>query len=250
MKNPPDGLTPAKLAMYNEGQIMSDKIRVAILDDHQSIVDGYLFRLSGISGIEVVATISYADELEPTLRDHPADVLLLDVSVPSSPKNPNPYPILHTIPQLLQLYPELRVLIISMFAERGLIRAVMEAGASGYVIKDDQATIRNLASVIVSLAEGGIYFSPRAGELYRKHQTGNLLSPRQLEALSLCSAFPDIKTAALANKMGVMNSTIRNLLSEAYARLGVQTRAAAIAKAKQMGWITSEPPTVPTIPRR
>ena len=229
---------------------MLDTIRVTILDDHQSIVDGYLFRLSGIPGIEVVATISYADDLEPTLRDHPTDVLLLDVSVPTSTANPNPYPILHTIPQLLQLYPELRVLIVSMFAERGLIRAVMEAGASGYVIKDDQATIRNLSNVIVLLAEGGIYFSPRAGELYQKHQADNLLSPRQLEALSLCLAYPDIKTAALAQRMGVLNSTVRNLLSAAYARLGVQTRAAAIAKAKQMGWITSEPPTVPTTLKR
>jgi DNA-binding NarL/FixJ family response regulator len=224
---------------------MSDRIQVTILDDHQSIVDGYVFRLSGVPGIEVAATISYADELEQTLRDHPTDVLLLDVSVPTSRENLNPYPILHTVPQLLQQYPELKILVISMFAERGLIRAVMDAGASGYIIKDDQATIRNLGNVIISVADGGIYFSQRAGELYQKNQTGNLLSPRQLEVLSLCMAYPDIKTAELAQKMGVLNSTVRNLLSGAYSRLGVQTRAAAIAKAKQLGWITPEPPTVP-----
>ena len=227
---------------------MSHKIKVTILDDHQSIVDGYVFRLSGIPNIEIAATISYASELDQALLKHPTDVLLLDISVPTSPDNYNPYPILHIIPQLRQNYPELKILIISMFAERGLIRAVMEAGANGYIIKDDPSTIRNLGNVIISVAEGGIYFSQRAGELYQKHQIaqgGSLLSPRQLEALSLCEAYPDSKTIELAEKMGVSDSTVRNLLSGAYARLEVQTRAAALAKAKQLGLITPEPPTVP-----
>jgi len=227
---------------------MSKKIRVTILEDHQSIVDGYVFRLGSAPNIEIAATISFADELEQTLQKHPADVLLLDVSVPTSPVNYNPYPILHTIPRLLQDYPELKILVISMFAERGLIRAVMEAGASGYIIKDDQSTIRNLGNVINSVVEGGIYFSQRAGDLYKKYQAaqgGNLLSPRQLEALSLCVAYPDSKTNELAYKMGVSNSTVRNLLSGAYARLEVQSRAAALAKARQLGLITPEPPTIP-----
>ncbi len=223
---------------------MSNKIRVTILDDHQTILDGYVFRLTN-PNIEVVATISYADELEPTLRDHPTEVLLLDLGVPTSRQNSNPYPILHTIPQLLQSYPELKVLVISMFDERGLIRAVMEAGASGYIVKNDQATIRNLASVIASVADGGIYFSQRAGELYQKIQNDNRLSPRQLEVLSLCISEPDITTAELAHRMGLSNSTVRNFLSGAYTRLEVRTRAAAIAKARQLGWITPESPTVP-----
>ena len=107
---------------------MSEKIRVTILDDHQNIIDGYMYRLSAVSQIEVVATISYGEELESTIAKHPTDVLLLDVNVPTSPENPNPYPILHAIPKLLQIYPELNILVISMHAERGLIRAVMDAG--------------------------------------------------------------------------------------------------------------------------
>lgn len=226
---------------------MPNKIRVTMLDDHQSIVDGYVYRLKDIPNIEIAATISYADQLATTLKEHPTDVLLLDVSVPTSQDNPNPYPILHTIPKLLEEYPELKILVISMIAERGLIRAVMEAGANGYIVKDDQSTILNLGNVIVSVADGGIYFSKQAGELYQKSQTGqrSLLSPRQLELLSLCLAYPDIKTSELAQKLRIANSTVRNLLSEAYTRLNVQTRTAALVKAKQLGLITTEPPTVP-----
>lgn len=107
----------------------------------------------------MAATIGFGDELEVTLAEHSTDCLLLDVNVPTSAENPNPYPILYAIPKLLQIYAGLNILVISMYAERGLIRAVIEAGASGYVLKDDQTTARDLGSVVMSIAGGGIYFS-------------------------------------------------------------------------------------------
>jgi DNA-binding NarL/FixJ family response regulator len=224
---------------------MVKKIQVTILDDHQSIVDGYLYRLNDFPQIEVGATIAYGEELEPTLARFPTDVLLLDVGVPTGPSNPNPYPILYTIPRLLQLYPDLNVLVISMYAEHGLIRGVMEAGANGYILKDDQATVMDLGNVIISVANGGIHFSQKAYQLYAKSQSsdgGELLTARQLEVLSLCAAYPDDKTSQLAARISVANSTFRNLLSGAYVRLNVHTRTAAIARARQLGLITPNAP--------
>lgn len=219
------------------------KIRVTILDDHQNIVDGYIYRLSRIPQIEVVATCAFGEALESALAEHPTDVLLLDVNVPAGPDNPNAYPILSVIPKLLQQYSELNILVISMHAERGLIRAVMEAGANGYVLKDDQSTARDLGNVVISVAGGGIYFSQKAHQLYAKSQSpdGNdLLTIRQLEVLSLCAAYPDDTTAELAQKMTVANSTLRNLLSGAYVRLKVHSRSAAVAKARQLGIIVPD----------
>ena len=216
----------------------TQKIRVTILDDHQNIVDGYVYRLSRFPEIEVIAACSYGDELESVLAEHPSDVLLLDVNVPTGPDNPNPYPILSIIPKLLQEYPELNVLVISMYAERGLIRAVMDAGASGYVLKDDQATARDLGNVVLSVAGGGIYFSQKAHQLYARSQNRDgdeLLTVRQLEVLSLCAAYPNDTTAELAQRMTVANSTVRNLLSSAYVRLNVHSRSAALARARQLG---------------
>jgi len=210
-----------------------------IMDDHQSIVDGYQFRLSKVPEIEVVAILSYGDELEPALKQHPADVLLLDVEVPISPKNQNPYPILHTIPKLLQLYPDLAVLVISMHDGRGLIRAVVEAGASGYILKNDSAKIQELGKWVISAAGGGVCFSDRALRAF-VNTKDQPLTVRQLEALSLCASYPNSKTAELAHKMKIANSTIRNLLSSAYVTLGVQTRAAAVVKAREMGIITPD----------
>ena len=224
----------------------SGKTNVIILDDHQSIVDGYVLRLSQNPRIEVAATLGFGDELEPALAKYLADVLILDVSVPLSADNPTIYPILHVIPKLLQLYPKLNILVISMFAERGLIRGVMEAGANGYILKDDRATLIDLANVVLTVASGGIHFSQKAHQLflsYQLAQSGDNLSPRQLEALSLCASYPDKLTTTLAKEMSITNSTFRNLLSGAYVKLNVSTRAAAILKAQSLAIISPVSPT-------
>jgi DNA-binding NarL/FixJ family response regulator len=218
---------------------MKDKIKLVIMDDHQSVVDGYLYRLSSVSEIEVAATLAYGDELEPALREHPVDVLILDVQVPTSPKNSNPYPILHTIPRLLQLYPDLTILVISMHDERSLIRAIVEAGASGYVLKNDSRRLQELGKWVIAVANGEVCFSDKALKAFVSKRE-EPFSTRQLEALSLCAAYPNSKTAELARKMRIANSTLRNLLSSAYLKLGVQTRAAAIAKARELGIITPD----------
>lgn len=229
---------------------MPRKIRVAILDDHQSIIDGYLYRLSTFDPIEVVGTIVWGEQLEPLLANFPhLDVLILDVSVPIGPDNPSPYPVLHAIPSLLQKYPKLNILVITMFAERGLIRAIAEAGVSGYVLKDDRDVLQDLGNVVLSIADGGICFSQRAHQILMARDTMPVrerLSVRQLEALSLCAAYPNQTTAELADKMSVSNSTVRNLLSSAYIRLGVRTRAAAIDKARALGLITPHASALPS----
>jgi DNA-binding NarL/FixJ family response regulator len=194
--------------------------------------------------IEVVATLSFGEELEPSLTRRPSDVLLLDVSVPTSADNPNPYPVLYWIPELLNRHPHLNILVITMHTERALIRAVLDTGASGYVLKDDQMMIRDLPNIVLSVASGGIVLSQEAHRVLRQHEHSIFdkpLSSRQLEALSLCGAYPGWSTVELSSRMSVSNSTVRNLLSSAYLRLGVHTRMAAVAKARQMGILVPVP---------
>ncbi|MGD2158252.1 MAG: response regulator transcription factor, partial [Anaerolineales bacterium] len=182
---------------------------------------------------------------DPLLVRYEPDVLILDVFVPTSPDNPNPFPILQAIPKWLQLYPQLSVLVISMYSIRTLVKAIMEAGASGYIIKDDQATIRELDSVIRTVAQGGVYLSREVYKyLINQSSEGSLLTSRQQQALSLSAAYPDSTTAELADRLGVAHSTMRNLLSEAYLRLNVHSRTAAMVKAKQLGLITPQEPKI------
>jgi len=214
------------------------QVKVAILEDHQGIIDGYMYRLSTSPEIEVVGAASYGEDLEPLLCAHPADVLLMDINVPASPKNRNPFPVLHLLPSLFDKYPSLRVLAISVLTQNTLIEALIDAGISGYIYKDDQASIQQLAKIVLMTASGGVYFSKGAYQKIRgeaAHSKESPLTLRQMEILSICAAYPDVTTSELATRLGIASSTLRNLLSGAYLRLEVRTRAAAISRARQMG---------------
>lgn len=216
-------------------------VHVAILDDHQSIIDGFTYRLNGTSGVQVVASALFGRELTSMLRKNSVDVLLIDLSVRTSEDDPNAYPVLRTIPQLLQKYPDLKVVVVSMYGGPGLIRMIMEAGVSGYITKDDYEALRDLGKIVLSVADGNIYFSEKALNLYAQldeDRVGDNLSPRQIEALSLCALHPDLGTADLAHMLSVSNSTVRNLLSSAYVKLGVHSRTAAVEVARHLGLIT------------
>jgi two-component system nitrate/nitrite response regulator NarL len=222
---------------------MESKIKIAILDDHPMTIEGYLSKLGRDPEIEITASIGFADLLEPVLQKSEVDVLILDVGVPTSAQNRNPYAILHTIPKLLEAHHNLNILVISMHNERGLIREVMAAGASGYILKDDPIANAELTDIVKSVAAGGVYLNEEAGAVYDKilkGENGKQLTPRQLEALSLCASFPGEKSAVLAKKMGISHQAFRTLLSGAYFKLDARTRADALARARQMGLITPE----------
>ncbi len=225
--------------------VMEKKIRVAILDDHQSVVDGYVYRLSANKNIQVVGSANYGSQLDELVKDGNIDVILLDVSVPNSEQDESPFPLLSVLPRLRKDYPEMAVLVISMHGERPLVRAVMDAGANGYILKDDRQATQQLAEAVTLVSTGGIYLSKQLRALFTKPgpmDPVQNLSKRQLEALSITAAYPEITTEDLAKRMDIAPSTVRNLLSKAYRRLHVRNRTAAITRARQLGIITPYPP--------
>lgn len=221
---------------------MTAMIRVAILDDHQAIVDGYLFRLAKDPEIEIAFTIHYGEELEPMLEKHPVDVLLLDIGVPASAENRNPFPLIYHIPPILDKHSDLSILVMSMYDQISLVNSFLEAGVRGYVLKDDYGAITQLPSLARIIAKDGFYLSPQISRKLMKagFAGGNQLSSRQIEILSLCAAYPEIDTNELARRSNIAYSTFRNLLSKVFLRLDVHNRVAAVAKARQLGLIAPE----------
>lgn len=220
-------------------------IKVAILDDHQSIVDGYLYRLKNCPWINVVGAAKFVEDLHFLLARQRVDVLLMDVYVPLRVGETSPYPILNTVREILKMYPDLNILVISMIAQPVLIKSLVDIGVSGYVFKHDTESIGRLGDVISVIAGGGIYFSQQAHDFLRLESVSAskpLLTDRQLEALGLCAAYPDLSTAEIAVQLGVAHSTLRNLLSGAYLRLNVHTRIAAITRARQLGLLSDSLP--------
>jgi DNA-binding NarL/FixJ family response regulator len=219
-------------------------VKIAIFEDHQSIIDGYLYRLSQHPDMEIAGIAHYGQELEKMLSSHEVDVLLLDIHLPTSSSDRTPFPIMQAIPKLFSRYPTLRILVISMSTQIALVQALVDSGVNGYIFKDDQSSIQKLSAIVEIIASGGMYFSPEAQRQLNRNASSNLptLSLRQLEILSICAKYPDIKTAEIAARLNIAPSTVRNSLTQAYTRLGVRTRAAALARLQQMGIIFSSPP--------
>lgn len=217
---------------------MSAKIKVAILEDHQSIIDGYNYRLSH-SECEIVGAALYGEDIEKILAAKKPTVLILGANVRNSRENRNPFPILSFTRIALQKYPSMKILVISMLTAGALIEALVENGVSGYIFKDDERSIHQLSHIIQSVANGGIYFSPGAWEKVKPGHSALILTNRQLEALSVSAAYPDLSTYVLAQKLSISPSTFRNLLSGAYQRLGVSTRTAAIVRANHLGLLAN-----------
>ena len=220
---------------------MNRSLTIAILDDHSITIDGYRARLAQDPTLHIAWTTAFGEDVLDRIDAQPVDVLILDVSVPTSASNPNPYPILDVVPRLLEQHPALTILVISMHTESRLIKAVLRLGASGYVLKDDRPALDRLAQIVRAATAGDLYVSPLADRRWRERQeeADAALTPRQLQALSLCLAYPDETSQQLALRLGVTPVTLRNLLSGSYLRLKVRSRAAAVAEAQRRGLLTS-----------
>lgn len=213
------------------------RVRVGILENHTSITDGYRFRLAQDSEMDIVAAAKNWADLQNLLEHDKVDVLVSRITIPLSQDNHDPVSILSEIPKLKTKFPDLKILIISHMEQPLLINSLMEAGISGYIFKDDEDSIINLPIIIRLIHLGGIYFSENIFKNAILQKAFQKLSSRQLEALSLCATNPNSDTITLAKQMGVSSSTLRNMLSSAYKKLGVQTRAAAIFEAQNRGLI-------------
>jgi DNA-binding NarL/FixJ family response regulator len=217
---------------------MPKKIRIGVLDDHIATARGYKSKLEKNPRLSVVWIANFYQEVGSYLKTHDTDLLILDIEVSNSLDSTEPYPILHAIPMLLEKYPEIKIVVISMHNRPVLIKAVKKAGASGYLLKDDVQSYEKLDEILINISSyDSIYFSPEALRVLTNPEEIPSLTPRQSEILSLIASNPTMKTKDLAEQLFVSPSTIRNHLSEIYLVLEVNSRTSAILKAQQLGLI-------------
>ena len=215
-----------------------DKVRIGILDNHQAIIDGYQYRLQGQPDLVVVGTAQSGEGLEELLRRETLDVLLLDIHVPTSAADATEYPMLQMLPRFVAQYPDLNILVISMLEQGVVVRSALNAGATGYVLKDDAGITRQLPDAVRSAAQGNLVLSRKAHEALRRlPQEQASITKRQREILQILADEPNLTAAEVGQRLGITSSTVRNLLSNAYLRLGVRHRGAAVQRAQQLGLI-------------
>lgn len=199
-------------------------IRVLIAED-QAMVAGALAALLEIEqDIEVVATARNGREALDAVRALRPDVLLTDIEMPEMTG-------LELAAAVRADGPTPRVVILTTFARPGYLRRALEAGASGYVLKD--APSSRLADAIRRVHQGGRSIDPElAAEAWGE---GDPLSDRERQILRLAAdgrSGPEI-----AQELHLSEGTVRNYLSEAISKVGGRNRVEAARIARTKGWL-------------
>jgi len=200
-------------------------IRLLLADD-QALVRGALASLLGLEpDLEVVAEVGRGDEVVAAARGARPDVALLDVEMPGLDG-------LAATTALRAAMPSCRVLVVTTFGRPGYLRRALEAGASGFVVKDTPA--RQLADAVRRVHAGLRVVDPAlAAESLAAGSSP--LTTRETEVLR--AARDGGTVADLAAAVHLSEGTVRNHLSSAIGKTGARTRAEAVRLADEAGWL-------------
>ncbi len=204
---------------------MSEPIRLLLADD-QALVRGALAALLQLEpDLEVVAEVSSGADVVEAARTARPHVALLDVEMGEVDG-------ITAARALRTAVPQCRVLMVTTFGRPGYLRRAMEAGASGFVVKDTPA--RQLADAVRRVHSGLRVVDPSlAAETLAVGDSP--LTPREADVLQ---AARDGRTvAAIATALHLSEGTVRNHLSAAIGKTGARTRAEAVHIADGRGWL-------------
>ncbi len=200
-------------------------IRVLLADD-QALVRGALAALLNLEpDLEVVAEVGSGDEVLDAVRRHRPDVALLDVEMPGMDG-------IAATAAVRAEFREVRVLIVTTFGRPGYLRRALQAGASGFVVKDTPAA--KLADAVRRVHAGLRVVDPVLA-------TDSLvagdspLTERETEVLR--AAQDGASVAVIASRVFLSEGTVRNHLSAAIGKTGAANRAEAVRIAEENGWL-------------
>jgi two-component system, NarL family, response regulator DesR len=200
-------------------------IRVLIAED-QGMVRGALKALLAMEDdIQIVAETDRADRVLALAMESKPDVALLDIEMPGGDG-------ITAAGQLRKALPSCKALILTTFGRPGFLRRAMEAGASGFMLKD--APAHELALAIRRTMAGERVVDP--GLAAAALSAGvSPLSEREREVLVAGQRGASI--AEIAKALFLSEGTVRNYLSSAIQKLEVSNRAEAARVAEQQGWL-------------
>ncbi|MEV6673891.1 response regulator transcription factor [Streptomyces sp. NPDC051162] len=200
-------------------------IKVLLAED-QGMMRGALALLLGLEeDIEIVAQVGNGDEILPKAREARPDIALLDIELPGRSG-------LDAAADLRSALPECRVLILTTFGRPGYLRRAMEAGASGFLVKD--GPVEDLAAAIRKVLAGERVIDP--GLAAAALSAGpNPLTQRERDVLA--AAVDGATVSDIAAKVHLSPATVRNYLSAAIGKTATRNRMEAVRAARQNGWL-------------
>jgi len=208
---------------------MGAVVRVLIVDDHPVVRSGIRGMLEPDPGIDIVGEASNgAEAVELSLRQHP-DVVLMDLQMPGLDGA-------SATAQIKADRPETQVLILTTYGTDADIIPAIDAGAVGYLLKDQPH--EEIARAVRAAARGETTLAPVIAQRLMQRvrsPAGDALSAREIEVLQLAAR--GLSNSEMAQELFVSATTVKAHLVHIYAKLGVNDRTAAVTTALERGII-------------
>ncbi len=219
----PRRLRSAKLRACHPAK--RDKIRVVIAEDQAMVLGALAALLEMEDDIEVIARARNGDEALRTVQQARPDVFITDIEMPTLTG-------LEVAAELKRRAVPVRVIILTTFARAGYLRRALDAGASGYLLKDMPA--EQLAEAVRRVHRGLRVIDPQlAAEAWTDEP--DPLTERERQVLRL--AGEGMASADIATELNLSEGTVRNYLSEAISKLRASNRVEAARIARAKGWL-------------
>ena len=209
---------------------MADRIRLLVVDDHPVFRRGLLAVLSDAEDIDVVGAVGTGTEAIEAAAGLAPDIILLDLNLPDTNG-------IDVTKKLVGSGFSGHVLVLTMYAEDAALVSAMEAGARGYLLKG--ASQEEIVSGIRSVSSGGMVFGAqvsaqvgaRVTAADRRHLPA--LTVREEEVLALMAH--GRTNAEIAGHLVLSDKTVRNHITNIFAKLGVTDRRDAVSLAREAG---------------
>ncbi|MFQ3534456.1 MAG: protein kinase [Aggregatilineales bacterium] len=210
------------------------RIRAVLADDHPSLRTPLAAYLELSGDIVVVGEASDGIEAIEMCRQHQPDVLLLDLNMPNLSG-------LDALPQIKQISPNVRVLVLTARDETPYIMRAMRSGANGYILKTatEQEVVNAVKDVFAGTTVLGQGVAERIVEGLRSMDQSDPLNEQEHDVLR-CIAAGFEENDQIAERLGIEESSVPRLLKNTIDKLGVKNRSEAALMALRAGWITLE----------
>lgn len=207
-------------------------LRLAIADDHELFRKGFISMLSGVPDFEFVLEAANGQELLDKMATQPVDMVLMDLQMPVMDG-------MQATEILLEKYPDVKVIVVSMFDEDRFVIHMLEKGVHGYLLKDTSTD--EVEKAIHRVAEEGFYYSDFVSRaMHRKmvnrsankqptfSTTANVgLSNREQEVLRLlCDG---LSTTEISDRLFISTRTVEGHRLRILEKTGTKNTAAAVA---------------------
>ena len=212
-------------------------IRVVLADDHTVVRKGIREFLEETGQVQVVAEATNGAEAVALSLEQRPDVAVLDIQMPEMNG-------IEATRQIKAQSPEVRVLVLTAYDDDPYIFAMLQAGASGYVLKTAPSdelvrAVRAVArgeSALDAAVTAKVMAQLATGKPFGAQAAVEGLTERELDVLRLAAR--GHTNRAIGHQLGISDRTVQGHLANIFGKLGVSTRTEAVLLAMKQGWIT------------